>query len=160
MDQVHWRWLTGLRTSLNTVVGFQIDGSDWTKWTIIPASNLTHSSPIRRSRQLDSAGGGAGSCSRQCVTAEHGSSPEFEFSRGTVVSFRWGLLLRDHIDKGNSIMLTLIDGERQRSPAMVRKLSQCLVMVRAASGEASTPWTRAEASLNYLPASWSSNRSE
>jgi hypothetical protein len=47
-----------------------------------------------------------------CVTAERGGSPKFEFSRATVVGFRWGLLLRDHSDKGNVFMLTLIGRER------------------------------------------------
>jgi hypothetical protein len=36
-------------------------------------------------------------------------------------------------------MLTLIGGERQRSPAMVRQLGRCLSTVRVASGEASAP---------------------
>jgi hypothetical protein len=87
------------------------------------------------------------------VTAERGGSPEFKFSRVTVVGFRLGLLLRDHSDEGNLVMLTLIGGERQRSPATVRRLSRCLVTVRAASGEASALRTCAEASLNSLLAS-------
>jgi hypothetical protein len=39
--------------------------------------------------------------------------------------------------RGHMLMLTLIGGERQRSPAMVRWLGRCLSTVRAASGEAS-----------------------
>jgi hypothetical protein len=66
----------------------------------------------------------------------------------------------DHSDEGNSIMLTLIGGERQRSLATVRQLGRCLAMVRAASGEASVPRTYAEASLNSLLASRLTNCSE
>jgi hypothetical protein len=142
------------------VVGYQIDNSDWTKWIGISASNLGRSSLIWRSRRLALARGGAGSLLRWCLTAERGGSAEFEFSRATVVSFRWGLLLRDHSDEGNSIILTLSDGERQRSPATVRRLGRFLTMVRASSGEASAPRTCIEASLNSLLASRLTNCSE
>jgi hypothetical protein len=57
-------------------------------------------------------------------------------------------------------MLTLIGGERQRSPAMVRRLDRCLAMVRATSGEASAPRTCVEASLNSLLSSRPTNCSE
>jgi hypothetical protein len=43
---------------------------------------------------------------------------------------------------------------------MVRRLGRCLATVRAASGEASTPRTCAEASLNSLLASRPTNCSE
>jgi hypothetical protein len=94
------------------------------------------------------------------VTAERGGSPEFKFSRATVVGFRWGLFLRDHSDEGNSIMLTLIGGEWQQSPTMVRRLGRCLVTVRAASGEASAPRTCAKASSSSLLASRLTNCSK
>jgi hypothetical protein len=67
-----------------------------------------------------------------------------------VVGFRRGLLLRDHNDDGNVFMLTLIDGEQQRSPATVRRLGRCLSTVRAASGEALAPWTCIKASSSSL----------
>jgi hypothetical protein len=143
-----------------SVVGFRIDGSDWIKRTGISAFNLSRSPPIRRLRRLASAGGGVGSCSRQRVTAERGGSPEFEFSWATVVSFRWGLLLRDHIDEGNVFILTLIGGEWQRSPAMVRRLGRWLSTMRAATGEASAPRTCAKASLSSLLASQQTNCSD
>jgi hypothetical protein len=57
-------------------------------------------------------------------------------------------------------MLTLIGGERQRSPATVRRLGRCLSMVRAASGEASAPRTCANASLSFLLASRPTNCSD
>jgi hypothetical protein len=139
------------------VVGFWIDGSNWIKWTGISAFNLRRSSPIRRLRWLAPAGGGAGSRSRRRVVAERGGSPEFEFSRATVVGFRWGLLLRDCSDEGNVFMLTLIGGERQRCPATVRWIDRCLSTVRAASGEASAPRTCVKASLSYLLASRPTN---
>jgi hypothetical protein len=68
--------------------------------------------------------------------------------------------LQDHSDEGNSIMLTLIGGERQRSPTTVRQLGRCLATLRAASGEASALRTCAEASLNSLLASRPTNCSE
>jgi hypothetical protein len=139
------------------VVGFRINDSDWIKRTGISVSNLGHSSPIQRLRRLAPARGGAGSRSRWRVTAEHGGSPEFEFSRATVVDLWWGLLLRDHSDEGNVFMLTLIGRERQRSPATVRRLGWCLLMVRAASGEASAPRTCAKASSSSLLASRPAN---
>jgi hypothetical protein len=58
------------------------------------------------------------------------------------------------------IMLTLIGGEQQRSPAMVRRLSRCLATVRAASGEASAPRTCAKAYSRSLLASRPTNCSE
>jgi hypothetical protein len=57
-------------------------------------------------------------------------------------------------------MLTLIGGERQRSPATVRQLGWCLSTVRAASGEASAPRTCAKASLSSLLASRLTNCSD
>jgi hypothetical protein len=135
-------------------VGYRIDGLDW---TVISASNLTRSSPIRRSRWLAPVGGGAGSRSWWPVRAKHGGSPEFGFSRATVVDFRWGLLLRDHNDEGNLIMLSLIGGEWQQSPATVRRLGRCLATVRAASSEASTARMCAEASSSSLLPSRSIN---
>jgi hypothetical protein len=89
-----------------------------------------------------------------------GGSTEFEFSWATVVGFRWGLLLRDHIGKGNVFMLTLIGGEQQRSLATVRRLGRCLSTVRTASGEASAPRTCAKASSTSLLASRPSNCSD
>jgi hypothetical protein len=70
-----------------------------------------------------------------------------------MVSFQFGLLLRDHSDEGNVFMLTLIGEEQQRSPATVRRLGRCLSMVRAATGEASAPRTCAKASSSSLLAS-------
>jgi hypothetical protein len=102
----------------------------------------------------------AGSDRGRRATAECGSSSEFKFSRATVVGFRRGLLLRDHSDEGNVIMLTLIGGERQRSLAMVRQLGRCLALARAASGEASAPRTCAKASSSSLLASRPTNCSE
>jgi hypothetical protein len=58
------------------------------------------------------------------------------------------------------IMLTLIGREMQQSPATVRRLSWCLSMVRAASGEASTPRTCAKASSSSLLASRPTNCSD
>jgi hypothetical protein len=69
-------------------------------------------------------------------------------------------MLRDHSDEGNVIMLTLIRGERQWSPAMVRKLDRCLTTVRAASGEALAPMTCAKASSSSLLASRPTNCSK
>jgi hypothetical protein len=106
------------------------------------------------------AGGGTGSHSRWRITAEHGGSLEFEFFRATVVGFWWGLFLWDHSNEGNVFMLTLIDGERQRSPATVWQLGRCLAMVWAASGEASTPRMCTKASSSSLLASWPTNCSE
>jgi hypothetical protein len=126
----------------------------------ISASNLGRSSPIRRLGRLAPAGGSAGSRTRRRATAEHGGSPEFGFSRATVVDFRWGLLLRDHSSEGNLIRLTIIGGGRYRSPATVRRLGRCLVMVRAVSGEASAPRTCVEASSSSLLASQPINCSE
>jgi hypothetical protein len=54
-------------------------------------------------------------------------------------------------------MLTLISGERQRSPPTVRRLGRCLSTVRAASGEASAPRTCAKASSSSLLASRPTN---
>jgi hypothetical protein len=51
------------------------------------------------------------------------------------------------------IMITLIGGERQRSPTTVRRLGRCLATVRAGSGEASAPRTCVKASLSSLIAS-------
>jgi hypothetical protein len=132
------------------VVDYRIDDLDWTKWTVISASNLSRSPLIWRLRQLAPAEGGAGLRSRWRVTTERGGSSEFEFSEAMVVGFWWGLLLRDHRNEGNLIMLTIFGGGRQWSLAMVRWLGQCLVTVRAASGEALTPKTCAEASSNSL----------
>jgi hypothetical protein len=50
-------------------------------------------------------------------------------------------------------MLTLIDGERKRSPTTVRRLGRCLSTVTAASGEASAPRTCAKVSLSSHQAS-------
>jgi hypothetical protein len=61
---------------------------------------------------------------------------------------------------GNVFMLTLIDEERQQSPATVRRLSRCLSTVRVASGEASVPRTCAKASSSSLLASRSTNCSD
>jgi hypothetical protein len=119
----------------------------------ILASNLGRSSLIRWLGWLAPTGGGAGSHSRRRATAERGGSPEFRFSRATVVGFRWGLLLWDHNDEGNLIRLTLIDGGWQWSAATVRQLGWCLVTVRVASGEASAPSTCAKASSSSLLAS-------
>jgi hypothetical protein len=68
------------------------------------------------------AGGDMGSRTRRCGMAERGGSPEFEFSQVMVVSFQWGLFLRDYSGEGNSIMLTLIGRGRQPSLAMMRQL--------------------------------------
>jgi hypothetical protein len=57
-------------------------------------------------------------------------------------------------------MLTLIDGEQQRSMAMVRQLGRYLSTVRAASGEASAPRTCAKASSSSLLASRPTNCSD
>jgi hypothetical protein len=65
--------------------------------------------------------------------AERGSSLEFRFSRVMVVSFRWGLLLRDHSHEGNSVRLTLIGGGLQWSPATVRWLSRLRASMCVAS---------------------------
>jgi hypothetical protein len=142
------------------VIGFRINVSDWIKRTSISASNLSHSSPIRQLRRLALAGGGASSRSWWRVVAQCGGSPEFEFSRATVVGFQWGFLLWDHNDEGNVFMLILISTERQRSPAMVRRLGRCLSTVRVASGEASTPRACAKASSSSLLASQPTNCSD
>jgi hypothetical protein len=138
VDQVHQRRLLGLRTSLN------VDRWVPDRWLRLnlanrfSASKRGHSSSIRRSRQLALVGGGAG------------DSPEFEFSWATVVGFQWGLLLLDHSNEGNVIMLTIIGGERQRGPAMVRQLGGCLATVRAAFGKASALRTCAKACSTSL----------
>jgi hypothetical protein len=108
--------------------------------------------------RLAPAGGSVGSRSWRRVTAEHRGSPEFEFSRVTVVSFRNGLLLRDHNDEGDVFMLTLISGEWQQSP--VRRLDRCLSTVRVAPGEALALRTCAKASLSSLLASQPTNCSD
>jgi hypothetical protein len=160
-----WTGSTGIgsqvhRLHLMMVVDSAICVQDLSPWRGISASNLARSSLIKRLGWLAPAGGGVGSCSRRRATAERGGSPEFKFSRAMVVSFWWGLLLRDHSDEGNLIRLTFIDGGRQQSPAMVRRLGQCLVTVRVASGEASAPSTCAEASSSSLLASRPTNCSE
>jgi hypothetical protein len=48
------------------------------------------------------------------------------------------------------IMLTIIGGERQRGPAMVRQLGGCLATVRAAFGKASALRTCAKACSTSL----------
>jgi hypothetical protein len=121
---------------------------------------LCRSSLIRWLRQLAPAGGGVGSRSWRRVAAERSGSSEFEFSRATMVGFWWGLLLLDHSDEGNAFMLTLIDGELQRSSTTVRRLGRCLAMVRVAFGEASAPMTYAKASSSSLLASWPTNCSD
>jgi hypothetical protein len=70
------------------------------------------------------------------------------------------LLLRDHNDEGNMIMIALIGGERKRSLATVRRLGRCLVTVRVASGEDSAPRMCARDSLSSLLASRPTNCSE
>jgi hypothetical protein len=92
--------------------------------------------------------------------AEHHGLPEFKFSWAMVVGFWWGFLVRDHIDEGNLIRLTLIGGGRQRSLATVRRLSWCLVMERSSSGEASATRMCAEASSSSPLASRPINCSE
>jgi hypothetical protein len=82
---------------------------------------------------LAPTGGGVGARTRRRGMAERGGSPEFQFSRAMVVSFQWGLLLRGHSGEGNTIMLTLIGGGRQRSPATVRRLGWLQVSTCAAS---------------------------
>jgi hypothetical protein len=116
--------------------------------------------PIRRLGRLAPAGGGAGSRSWRRAMAERCGSLEFGFSRDMVVDFRWGLILQDHNDEGNSMRLTLIGGGQQRSPATGRWLGRCLVMVRATFDEASAPKTCAEASSSSLLASRPTNCSE
>jgi hypothetical protein len=153
VDRVHRRRLMGPRPSLNSGCWLP---DRWLRLNLVNCY-LSRSSLIRQSRRLAAVGGGVGSRSRRRVTTEHGGSPEFEFSQATVVSFRWGLLLRDHSDEGNVFMLTLITRERQQSPTMVRWLDRCLVMVRAASGEASAPRTCAKASSSSLLASRPTN---
>jgi hypothetical protein len=120
----------------------------------------SHSVPIRRLRQLALAGDGVGSCSLRRVTAKHSGSLEFEFSRASVVGFQEDLLLRDHSDDENVFMLSLIDGERQRSSATVRWLGRCLSTKRAASSEASAQRMCSKASLSSLLASRSTNCSD
>jgi hypothetical protein len=125
--------------------------SGWTAWIepSEPVSRLLISVVHRRSD-----GWGGWLRSRAAPARARGGSPEFKFSRATVVGFRCGLLLQDHSDEGNVFMLTLMGGERQRSPAMVRLLGRCMSMVRAASGEASAPRMCAKASLSSLLTSW------
>jgi hypothetical protein len=124
-------------------------------WVAIDSSQPMQESPSANptAEAAGSGRGHVGSRSRWCVMAERGGSLEFEFSRATVVSFWWGLLLLNHSDEGNVFMLTLIDGEWQQSPAMVRRLGRCLSTVRAAFGEALAPRTCAKASSSYLLAS-------
>jgi hypothetical protein len=142
------------------VVGFRINGSDWIKRTSITASNLDRSLPIQRLRRLAPAEGGDDSRSQQHITTERSDSSEFEFSRAAVVNFWWGLLLRDDSDEGNVFMLTLIGGERQRSPTMVTRLGRCLLTVRAASSEASALRMCTKASFSSLLDSWPTNCSD
>jgi hypothetical protein len=126
----------------------QIKSNEWVSRFLISAV---------RARSDGGAVGSDRGWHRLTLTAAcHGRAWQFarvQVSRAMVVSFRSGLLLRDHSDQVNSIRLTLIGGGRQRSPAMVRQLGRCLVMVRAASGEASTPRMCAEASSSSLLAS-------
>jgi hypothetical protein len=154
VDHVHQRRLTGLRTSLNA--GHWLPDR-WLGWN---QSNWYLCSGV----QIQSDAGLPSALHSRCKSYP---APirwlrwqEFEFSQATVVGFRWGLLLRDHSDEGNVFMLTLIGGEWQRSPAMVRRLGQCLSTVRVASGEASAPRTCAKASFSSLLASRSSNCSD
>jgi hypothetical protein len=133
VDQVHRHRLAGLRTSLNTG-----------RWLL-----------DRRPRWI-LANRYLGLQSRPFITdptVECNGSLEFEFSWATMVGFWWCLLLRDHNDEGNVFMLTIIGGERQRSPATVRRLSRCLSTVRAASSEAWAPRTCAQGFLK-LPSSF------
>jgi hypothetical protein len=62
--------------------------------------------------------------------------------------------------RGVVFILTLVGGERQQSPATVRRLGQCLSIVRVASGEASAQRTCAKASLSSLLASRLTNCSD
>jgi hypothetical protein len=57
-------------------------------------------------------------------------------------------------------MLTLVGGERQRSPATVRRLGRCLSTVRVASDEALAARMCAKASLSSLLASRPTNYSD
>jgi hypothetical protein len=153
VDWVHPRYLTGLWTSWNAGRWLL----DW--WLRLNQANwyLGCSSTIWRLMRLAPAGCGARSRLRRRIAAERGGSPELEFSWATVVGFWWGLLLWDHNDEGNVFMLTLTSGERQRSPAMVRRLGRCLSTVRAASGEALAQRTCAKDSLSSLLASRPTN---
>jgi hypothetical protein len=81
VDRVHWRRLTGLRTSLN--VGRWLPDR---RLGLNQANRyLGCSTPIRR---LAPARGSVGSHSRQRVAVKRNVMPEFEFSRATVIGFR------------------------------------------------------------------------
>jgi hypothetical protein len=157
VDRVHRRWLTGLRTSLNA--------DRWLPdWQLrLNQSNRYlgfESRPFITDPTTETAGSGWGQRGLALAAARRGWTwrlAEFEFSRAMVVGFWWGLLLWDHNDEGNAFMLTLIGGERQRSPATVRWLDRCLAMVRVASSEASAPRTCAKAFLSSLLASRPTN---
>jgi hypothetical protein len=155
---------TGLWTG-STGVGSRVHGS--IKRQSLATGSMTRNKPSEPLSRLlistvhhRSDGWGGWLRSGAARAHAHGGSPEFEFSRAMVVGIRWGLLLRDHNDEGNSVRLTLIGGGQQWSPAMVRRLDRCLVTVSVASGEASAPRTCAEGSWSSLPASWPINCSE
>jgi hypothetical protein len=74
--------------------------------------------------------------------------------RAMVVSFRWGLLLRDHNDEGNWFMLTLVGGGWQQGLATVGRLGWPLVMMCAASGSAPSSRTGWEPFLRPPLAPW------
>jgi hypothetical protein len=153
-----WSLATGSTTWIKPIKSASLLGCldpIW-RWVAIGSSQLMQESP-----SADPIAEAAGSSrGRRPVVAEHSGSPEFKFSRATVVSFRQGLLLQDHNDEGNVFMLTLINREQQQSLAMVRRLCRCLSMVRAASGEASAARTCAKASFSSLLASRPTNCSD
>jgi hypothetical protein len=129
IEYVHEWWTESMRpahgsTDLHkiTIVDSLIYSSDLmrlTRWT-------AQVSPKRYSGGAARPHGGA--------MAERGCSLEYRFSRVMVVGFRWGLLLRDHNDEGNSFMLTLVGGGRQWGLAMVRWLSWLQVSMGMNSG--------------------------
>jgi hypothetical protein len=79
--------------------------------------------------------------------AERGGLLGFRFSRAMVVGFRWGLLLWERNDKGNSFMLTLFGVGWQRGLAMARWLGWPRVTMCAASDGALASRTGWEPSL-------------
>jgi hypothetical protein len=136
----------------------QIDPSELLSWFLI--STVHHRSDDWdgwfRPKAAWARARARGGVSRLSAVASQSSS---------FLKLRWSVFdevcsYRIKATRGNMFMLTLIGGERQWSPATVRRLGRCLVMVRVASGEASAPRTCAKASSSSLPASQPTNWSD
>jgi hypothetical protein len=158
----HWPLATGSTARIKPIKSVSLLGSldsIW-RWVAIVSSQLLQESPdVDPTAEV--AGSSRGRRWLMLTTARRGRARwlvgVWVFLSYGGRFFWWGLLLRDHNDEGDVFILTLIGGERQRSPTTVRRLGRCLSMVRAAPGEASALRTCAKASLSSLLASRPTN---